>query len=88
MCCCQVGKLLKLLNVRQTMANRSCIKSDKLLAMEIKFKQLQAREQEIEAQAAENAKVQCELDTLKLEHTREVCLLGKQIENLMDRNRL
>jgi hypothetical protein len=56
--------------------------------MEIKFKQLQAREQEIEAQAAENAKVQCELDTLKLEHTREVCLLGKQIENLMDRNRL
>jgi hypothetical protein len=41
---------------------------------------LQAREQEIEAQAAENAKVRCELDTLKLEHTREVCLLRKEIE--------
>jgi hypothetical protein len=56
--------------------------------MEIKFQQLQTREQEIEAQAAENAKVRCELDTLKLKHTREVCLLRKEIENLKDGNRL
>jgi hypothetical protein len=58
-----------------------------LQAVEIKFQQLQTREQEIEAQAAENAMVRCELDTLKLEHTREVCLLRKEIENLKDRNR-
>jgi hypothetical protein len=37
--------------------------------MEIIFEQLQATEQEIEAQAAENAKVRYELDTLKFEHT-------------------
>jgi hypothetical protein len=37
--------------------------------------------------SSRNAKVQCELDTLKLEHTREVCLLRKEIENLKDRNR-
>jgi hypothetical protein len=49
---------------------------------------LQTREQEIKAHAAENAKMRCELDTLKLKHTREVCLLWKEIENLMDRNRL
>jgi hypothetical protein len=67
------------------MANRSCIKSDKLQAVEIKFQQLQTREQEIKAEVAENAKVRCELDTLKLEHTREVYLLWKEIENLKDR---
>jgi hypothetical protein len=55
------------------MANRSRIKSDKLRAVEIKFQQLQTREHEIEAQAAKNAKVRCELDTLKLEHTRDNC---------------
>jgi hypothetical protein len=59
------------------MANRSRIKSDKLQAMEIKFEQLQTMEQEIEAQAAENAKVRYELHTLKLEHTREIWLLKK-----------
>jgi hypothetical protein len=35
------------------MANRSRIKSNKLQALEIKFQQLQTREQEIEAQALE-----------------------------------
>jgi hypothetical protein len=59
-----------------------------LQAVEIKFQQLQTREQEIEAQAAENAKVRYELDTLKLEYTWEVWLLTKEIENLKDRNRL
>jgi hypothetical protein len=49
---------------------------------------LQTREQQIEAQAAENVKVRYELDTLKLEHTREVWLLTKEIENLKYRNRL
>jgi hypothetical protein len=70
------------------MANRSRIKSDKLRAVEIKFQQLQTGEQEDEAQAAENAKVWYELDTLKLEHTQEVWLLTTEIENLKDRNRL
>jgi hypothetical protein len=88
-CYCRVVLLLKLLlNVKQTMANRSRIKSHKLRAVEIKFQQLQTREQESEAQAAENAKVRCELETLKLEHTQEVCLLQKKIENLKHRNRL
>jgi hypothetical protein len=41
-----------------------------------------------QTQAVENAKVQCELDTLKLKHTREVYLLRKEIENLKDINRL
>jgi hypothetical protein len=49
---------------------------------------LQTREQEVEAQASENAKVRYELDTLKLEHTWEVWLVKKEIENLRDRNRL
>jgi hypothetical protein len=54
------------------MANLSCIKSNKLWVVENKLQQLQAREQEVEVQATENAKVRYELDTLKLEHTREV----------------
>jgi hypothetical protein len=56
--------------------------------VEIKFQQLQTREQEVEDQAAENAKVWYELDTLKLEHTWEVWLLTKETVNLKDRNRL
>jgi hypothetical protein len=56
--------------------------------VENKFQQMQAGEQEVEAQAAENAKVRYQLDTLKLEHTREVWLLTKEIENLKDKNRL
>jgi hypothetical protein len=39
------------------MANRSRIKSDKLQVIENKLQQLQSREQEVEAQAADNAKV-------------------------------
>jgi uncharacterized protein YqcC (DUF446 family) len=70
------------------MANKSRIELDKLRAMEIKFQQLQTREQEIKAQAAKNAKVPFELDTLKLEHTREIYLLRIEIENLKDRFRL
>jgi hypothetical protein len=40
--------------------------------MDNKLQQLQSRKQEVEVQAAENAKVRYELDTLKLEHTWEV----------------
>jgi hypothetical protein len=70
------------------MANQSGIKSDQLRVMENKLQQLQAREQEVEAQAIENAKVRYERDTLKLEHTHEIWLLTKEIENLKDKNRL
>jgi hypothetical protein len=59
-----------------------------LQAVEIKFELLQAREQEIEAQIAQNAKVGYELDTLKLKHTQEVWQLKKEIENLKHKNRL
>jgi hypothetical protein len=43
---------------------------------------------EFEAQAAENAKVRYELDTLKLEHNREVWMQMKEIENLKYKNTL
>jgi hypothetical protein len=56
--------------------------------MDNKLQQLQSRKQEVEVQAAENAKVRYELDTLKLEDTQEVWMLGKEIENLKDKNRL
>jgi hypothetical protein len=49
---------------------------------------LQSREQEVEAQAAEIAKIRYELDTLKLEHNQEVWMLTKEIENLKDQKRL
>jgi hypothetical protein len=49
---------------------------------------LQSREQEVEAQAAKNAKLRYELDTLKLEHTLDVWMLMKEIENLKDKNGL
>jgi hypothetical protein len=56
--------------------------------VENKLQQLHAREQEVEAQVVENAKLRYELDTLKLEQTRDVWLLTKEIENLKDKNRL
>jgi hypothetical protein len=62
--------------------------SDKLQVMENKLQQLQSRQQEVEAQAAEIAKVRYQLGTLKLEHTREVWMLTKEIENLKYKNRL
>jgi hypothetical protein len=69
------------------MVNQSWLNSDKLRAVEDGLHQLQAKDRKIDAQIHKNVELRNQLDTLKLECTREVWLLKKEIENLESKNK-
>jgi hypothetical protein len=67
------------------MANQFRLKSDKLEAVEDGLRQLQAKDRQIKKQIHKRIEVQRQLDAIKLERTREVWLLKKEIENLEEK---
>jgi hypothetical protein len=69
------------------MANRSREKSDKVRTVECGLHQLQAKDRQIEEQIMKNVDLRNQLDAIKLERTREVWLLKKEIENLEEKNK-
>jgi hypothetical protein len=69
------------------MANQSREKSDKVRTVECGLHQLQAKDCQIEEQIMKNVDLRNQLDAIKLERTREVWLLKKEIENLEEKNK-
>jgi hypothetical protein len=68
-------------------ANQSSEKSDKQRLVEDGLHQLQDKDRQIGEKTYRIVSLQRKLDTIKLERTREIWLLNKEIENLMEKNK-